>query len=171
MEVSISPYLAIPIMAFIGLLQSALVSRIRIFGVSPDLVLLVTVSWVLLQGHRRALLPALVGGLMIDALSGARFGLATLSLVVVVALASLGETNVFRTARYLPILTIALASLVYNLLYLLLLKMTGYPTQISAMLWRVVLPIVLIDTLFMPLVYTPARWVAKRVGPRAVEWQ
>lgn len=171
MEVSISPYLAIPVMAVIGLLQTTLVSRIRIFGVSPDLVLLVIVAWVLLQGRRRAILPALVGGLMIDALSGARFGLATLSLVVVVALAGLGEMNVFRTARYLPIVTVALASLVYNLLYLVLLKMTGHPTQISAMLWRVVLPVILVDSVAMPLVYAPARWVAKRVGPRAVEWQ
>ncbi|MHB0858252.1 MAG: rod shape-determining protein MreD [Anaerolineae bacterium] len=163
--------MAIPIIAIVGLLQSTLASRIRVFGVSPDLVLLLTVSWVLLHGRQRGLLPALVGGLMIDALSGARFGFATLCLVVVVLLAGLGEMNVFRTARFLPILTIAVASLVYNLLYLFLLKMTGHPAQVSAMVWRVILPAVLVNILFMPLVYGPAHWVAKRFGPRAVEWQ
>lgn len=146
-------------------------SHVRLLGVSPDLVLLLTVSAILLQGIREGILIALVGGLMLDALSGGPFGLATLSLVVVSLLAGLGEINVFRAAKFLPYLTIVTATLIYNLVFLFLLQMTGRVVVWGASLLRVVLPAMLVNLLFMPIVYGLCYWLRKRLGPQSVEWQ
>ena len=85
-------------------------AHIRLFGASPNLVLLLTVSWVLLRGRGEGILIGLVGGLMLDAFSGAPFGLATGSLVIVTYLTGLGEINVFRTAKFLPYAAIMVAT-------------------------------------------------------------
>ena len=145
--------------------------HVRLLGVSPNLVLLLTVSSILLQGMRGGLLAALVGGLMLDALSGAPFGLSTVSLVLASALAGLGEINVFRAAKFLPYATIVMATLVYNVIVLFLLQMTGHAVIWHASLWRVVLPAMLVNLVCMPVVYGLSYWLRKRLGPRSVEWQ
>lgn len=146
-------------------------SHLRVFGVSPNLVLLFTVSWVLLQGRGEGFLLGLVSGLVLDALSGAPFGLAIVSLAPVGALAGLGEINVFRTARVLPYVTIALATLIFEGLFLLMLCMLGGMTLEWSVLWRIVLPEVVINTLCMPIMYGLVRRVCDRARPPSVEWE
>ncbi|MBM3188019.1 MAG: rod shape-determining protein MreD, partial [Chloroflexi bacterium] len=70
---AIGLYIAIPLVALTAVVQSTLGPRLRVFGVSPDLVLLFLIAWVLLHGLRGSLSVSLVGGLMLDALSGAPF--------------------------------------------------------------------------------------------------
>jgi len=155
----------------IAIAQSTVVSHVRLLGVSPDLVLLFTVSSVLLRGVREGVLVALVGGLVLDALSGAPFGLATISLVAVTLLAGVGEINVFRAARFLPYVTITAVTLVYSVVFLSLLQMRGHVVVWGASLLRVVLPAMLVNLLCMPIVYGLCAWLRKRYGPRSVEWQ
>jgi len=59
-------YLVCPLLAVVGLLQATLVSRVAIWGVFPDLPLLVVVSWGLLRGSRQGLLWGFVAGIMVD---------------------------------------------------------------------------------------------------------
>lgn len=134
-------------------------------------MLLYTVSCVLSQGVGEGIFVALVGGLMLDALSGAPFGVATLALVVVSLVAGLGEFNVFRAARFLPYATITLTTFVYNVMVLFSLQMTGHVVIWGASLWRAVLPAMLVNLVCMPVVYGLACWLHKRRGPRPVEWQ
>ena len=166
-----NPYLTIPLVVVIGIVQSTIVSRLRVFGVSPDLVLLFAISWVLVFSMRDGLFFALVGGLMLDAFSGAPFGLATASLLLASYLTAQAELNLFRTARILPYLSIALATLVYYAVFLFLLQMTGLRMPWGAALWRVVLPATCVNLLCMPAVYHALRWLYARLGPPSVEWE
>jgi len=152
--------------ALTAVVQSTLGPRLRVFGVSPDLVLLFLIAWVLLHGLRGSLSVSLVGGLMLDALSGAPFGLMTLCLTLASSVAGLGQLNVFSSAWYLPYLTIATATLVFQGLLLLFLRLlrestTAGPSALwGPLLWRVVLPSVLINTLLMLPVHHLVRWLA-----------
>lgn len=160
-----------PSLILLAILQSSVTSHIRILGVSPDLVLLCSISWVLLEGTREGLWVVLVGGVALDALSGTPFGFSTLSLFVASYLASLGAANVFRTARLLPYFTIALATWVYNGVFLILLQIAGRTVVWGPMLWRVVLPASLLNTACMPVVYNAMLWVHHRTHPQGVEWE
>jgi rod shape-determining protein MreD len=158
-------------MAVVAVVQVTITSHFRIFGVTPDLVLLCAISWVLLQGVRDGVLASLVGGIVLDALSGAPFGLMTLTLFAVSYLGGMGELNIFRTAKFLPYLAIALATFVYGAVLLFLLGMVGRPIAWGLTLWRVVLPEVVINVLSMPIVYTLVRWLRGRAYPKPVQWE
>lgn len=156
---------------FIAIIQSTVASHIRLFGVSPNLVLLFTVSWALLRGMGDGILIGLAGGMVLDGLSGASFGLATISLIVVSGLAGFGEANVFRTAWFLPYVTIAIATFIHEGVFLLLLGMTGHAITGWPLFARVVLPTVVINVLCMPIVYRLAGWLHGRVYPPRAEWE
>jgi rod shape-determining protein MreD len=121
-------YLVVPLLAIVGLLQATLVSRVAIWGVFPDLPLLVVVSWGLLRGSRQGLLWGFVAGIMVDLFSGAPFGAATVPLMAVGWMAGLGENVVFRNLLLL-MLTMFLATVVYDLLFLFMVQISGSPLQ------------------------------------------
>lgn len=152
-------------------MQSTLVPHVQIFGVSPDLFLALTVSWVLVQGIGRGAVFGLVGGIVLDGLSGAPFGYVTLSLAVVIAIAGLGELNVFRTASYLPFLVVGVATLAQQSVFVLLLRMSGQPIQWLPTYSGTILPTILVHLLLMPAVYYPTRLLLHRFQPKRVEWR
>ena len=97
-----------------GVVQSTVMPSLSIAGISPNPVLLLTVSCAALAGLQRGLLVALVGGLVLDGLSGAPFGLATVSLGATSVLAAVSGRNIFRRAWFLPYLAIGLATILYT---------------------------------------------------------
>lgn len=167
----ISPYVTLPVVALVAIVQSTVTSRVGLFGVCPNLVLLFAISWVLLRGVGEGLFISLVGGLVLDALSGGPFGLASLSLCGASYLAGFGEFNVFRTARLLPYAAIAVATLVYHGMFLFLSQMTGRAVWWGASLGRIVLPAMGVNLLAMPVVYGLCHWVLGRIEPERAEWE
>jgi rod shape-determining protein MreD len=69
-----SPYWMFAFLFVLSLLQSTVLPRITVLGVHPDLLLMVVTSWSLLRGSEEGMLWALIGGLGMDLLSGAQFG-------------------------------------------------------------------------------------------------
>jgi rod shape-determining protein MreD len=117
-------YLVIALLAVVGLVQATLVPLVAVWGVFPDLPLLLVVSWGLLRGSRQGLLWGFVAGIIVDLFSGAPFGAATLPLMAVGFMAGLGETIVFRNVLLL-LLAMFLATVVYDLLFLFMVQISG----------------------------------------------
>ncbi len=161
--------ISLPLAVLAAVLQVAVFAQVRLLGVSPNIVLLVIVSVVLLRGLGDGVLLALVAGLVLDMASGAPFGLSIACLLGAVLVASLGQANVFSAARYLPLVMTVLSVVVYNLLFLFLLRLGGLHLWSLAALWRIVAPEVLLDMLFMPFVYGALRALHRRLGPLATE--
>ena len=163
-------YLTVALLLVLALVQSTVMSRVTVLGVHPDLMLMAVTSWSLLRGTQEGMRWALVGGVALDLLSGARFGVSTLSLLIVSFLSSVGERNVFRFDLLVPLLAIPLATLLYNGAVLLLLRILGWPTEWGTGLTRVVLPATLVNTLGMPIVYLVMRALDRRVGREEINW-
>lgn len=143
----------------------------RLFGVAPDIVLLFTVSWALLQGAREGLLVALIGGLVLDALSAGPFGAQTLALAVVGLLAGLGSENIFRTEHLLPYVAAAAATLLYYGLMMAMLRASGHTVLFGPMMVRLVLPVLALNELGMAAVHAASRWMRGFFVPSPVEWE
>lgn len=143
----------------------------RLFGVAPDIMLLFTVSWALLQGVREGILVALIGGLVLDALSAGPFGGQTLALLVVGVLAGIGGANIFRTERLLPYVAIAVATVLYYLILLVMLTAAGRVVVWGQMALRLVLPAVALNGIGMAVVHNVSRWARGFIYPSPVEWQ
>ncbi len=164
------PFLFIPLLGVLALLQSTLLPLMTILGVQPDLVLLAVMSWTLLRGLVEGLVWAFVGGLWLDLLSGGPFGLSALTLVLVVFLLSLLEANLFREHIVLVMMIAVGAGLLHGALYLLLLRLGGHPAATLAALWRIVIPAALYTSLLAPVVFPPLRWLHRVTGREQLEW-
>lgn len=160
-----------PIALLTALLQSTLVASIRLFGVSPDLHILVVVTWVLLRGRREGMLVGLIIGGVLDALSAAPFGTLTASLALVGFMAGFGEINVFRSVRFFPLVVMAIATLAYYGVTSVVIAASGHGLVWGAALWRTILPAIVINTLCMWPIYGLGSWLARRTGPVRAEWE
>jgi len=144
--------------------------RLSLWGVMPDLMLLVVVSWNLLRGAREGIVWALGGGLLLDLLSSGPFGVATISVALASLLAGLGELNIFQGSPWLPPAASILATIVYYTTYLIILRISGRPLQWTPTMLQVVVPAVLLNVLLMYPVYWIMGWLHKRTSSEKIKW-
>ena len=147
------PYLLLLALGLAALAQVSLLPATEVAGVWPDLTLVIVVAWTLLRGARSALIWALVAGVWLDLISGGPFGMYTLGLVAAVLVAGLGGRTIFRSHLLLAIGMVAAATIVQNLIQLLLLWLTGAAIVLSDALLRLTMPEVAYNMIAMVIVY------------------
>ncbi len=162
--------LCAPLLGLLALLQSSLLPHFSIVGAHPDLVLLAVVSWTVLRGLAEGLTWAFVGGLWLEALSGAPFGLSLLALVIIAFLVSPLETTLLRQHIVFLIAIVAAASFIHGAIYLVLLRLSGNPGATLAALWRIVIPAALYTSLLTPIAYPGLRWLHRITWREQLEW-
>ena len=163
-------YVAVPLLIAIAILQSTIVPQLAVWGVFADLPLLVVVSWSLLRGSREGIVWGFIAGVAVDLFSGAPFGAATLPMIAVGFLSGLGQAAVFRAHIALPLVAMFLATVVYDLLFLLVVRISGYPVAWVESLLRLVLPSAVLNTVLMPVLFIIMRWLYTRFGRSEMEW-
>lgn len=163
-------YATILLLSATVIIQTTAMPHLTILGVKPDLVLLMVISWSLLRGSKEGLIWALIGGIGLDLASGAPFGISVVALVALSLLAGLGELSVFRTHIALPLIATLIATLVYDLFFLLLLHVWTGSVAWTDSLVKVVLPSTLFNVLLSPLVYKALYWLHRRTGPEEMAW-
>lgn len=163
-------YIVIPLLLLATIAQTALVPYLSIWGIFADVPLLLVVSWSLLEGRREGLVWGFIAGAAIDILSGAPFGAATLSLALVGFVTGLGEATVVRAHIALPLLATFLATLVYDLLFLAIVRILGQPVAWLDSLFRTVLPSAVLNAALTPLVFLPLRLVHRRFVRKEMEY-
>ncbi|MGD2048813.1 MAG: rod shape-determining protein MreD, partial [Chloroflexota bacterium] len=97
---SLSFYLAFPLMAILAILQSTLLPRFPIFGVEPQLWFVATITWTLMKGLRQGLIWALIAGIFVDLFSASPLGVTTLALMAAIAIVVLVQRH-FPESRIL----------------------------------------------------------------------
>ncbi|MGD8473874.1 MAG: rod shape-determining protein MreD [Anaerolineae bacterium] len=163
-------YLVVPLLAVVAILQSTLVSHFRIWGIFADLPLLVVVSWGMLRGSREGLIWGFVAGLMLDIFSGAPFGAATFGLMAVGLLSGLGKSTVFQSRIVLPMLAVLLATVIYDIIFLIVVWISGYPVAWLDSLFRLVFPSAVLNTVLTPVIIVIMAWLNARFGREEMEW-
>lgn len=162
-------YLVVPLLAVIALIQSTIVPHLAIWGVFADLPLVVVVSWGLLAGRREGVLWGFIAGFAVDLFSGAPFGAATLAMMTVGFLSGLGEAAVFRAQLALPLVIVFLATLLYDLIFLLIVRMSGTPVAWVGSLFRLILPSAILNVALTPVVFLLVRLLHTALRRRQME--
>jgi rod shape-determining protein MreD len=168
--IHINIYASILFLISIALIQSTVMPHLTLWGVKPDLMLLVVISWSLLRGTREGIVWGFIGGFCLDLFSGAPLGLSALALLIVSFFSGFGEATVFRTHVILPLATVFFASLTYDLIFLLVFKMLGWSVAWLDSFIRIVLPASLLNVLLTPLVYPTMRWLHRKTGRKEMDW-
>lgn len=133
--------------------QATLASRVRFFGASANLLLVLIVSWGLLRGVSAALPVAFICGLGLDLLSGLPLGTSALGLMAGSLVVGLGTNRVFASNLILPVLLVAAATPIYAFVVLLTLQLRGFNLDWAQIALRVVAPETVLNSLLILLVY------------------
>jgi rod shape-determining protein MreD len=147
----------IPLLTLAALLQATAAGRFKIYGVKPDLVLLLVVIGTLVYGSRPGVVWAFLGGLALDVFSGGPMGSSSLALMAAALVAGLGHRTLSRFNLLVPLAAVAGGTVVYAGAYLLILAVLEYldvvqhrmPLQL--MVQNVVVPAVVYNTTLMVL--------------------
>lgn len=149
-----------------ALVQATLSPYMKINGIHPDLVLLLVIGWTALRGLEEGAIWALIGGLSLDFLSGAPFGVLSLSLLLVALVTNLFHGRIFGSSIVLPVILTFPLSLIFNGVALLLLSLLGHPASWTDGLFFVIIPAALFNTgvmvLIFPLLYLLNNWLTPK---------
>ncbi len=132
--------IGLPLLLLLAIVQSAVLSHLLLLDGRPDLVLLAVVAWALTGRWREAMGWGLVGGLMLDLLSGAPFGASSIALVLVAFLVSLTEGRFWEAHLLMPLGAMLVATAAFYAISIAALFLTGQLPDLLASLTRVVLP-------------------------------
>ncbi len=147
------------------ILQTSLLSRIRIFGVGPDLVLVIVIALALIEGPLTGAVAGLGGGLLRDFLLEAPAGLTGLSYLAVGYLVGTIRPYVQTSGVLLPVSAVGLGSLAGTGLYILLSYLLGEQPDPLERVLRVLLLTSLYNAMVTPFVYPVVRRVVS-IYPR-----
>jgi rod shape-determining protein MreD len=166
----VSIYLVVPLLVVVALLQTTIMPHLAIWGVFPDLSVLVVASRGLLKGSGEGVLWGFITGVALDLLSSAPSGTATVSLIVVGFASGLAKGSVLQAHITLPMLTMFLVTIVYNLTYLLILQISGRTVIWLDSIARIILPSALLNAILTPVIFGGMRWLDTRFSQEEMEW-
>ncbi len=146
-----------PLITLACLFQATAAGRLKIYGVKPDLVLLLVVIGTLVYGSRPGVIWAFFGGLGLDIFSGGPMGSSSLALMAAALVAGLGHRTLSRFNLLVPLAAIAGGTIVYAGAYLGILAVLEYlqvaqhRAPLLPMVQNVVVPAVVYNTTLMVL--------------------
>ena len=161
--------IALPVLILAAILQSTIVTHFRFLQGGFDLVLVVVLAWNLAQRENDGPMWALIGGVLADLLSGGPMGAATLALVALSLLIALTEGRLYRGNWAVALLVSLVGTILYHLLYLAVLSLTGISVQWDDALTRVTLPSTILNLMLMMPTFQIAKWIANQIYPPPVE--
>lgn len=140
------------------LLQSVVSTYLAIRGITPDILLVVVVSYGLLFGWQVGLGAGVLAGLLVDLTAGRFIGIHVLSLGLVGVLAGVVEEKVFKDNILLAPSGGLVGSVLNQSVLLLCLWLFGWQISFGSTLRATVLPAALYDMALSILVY---HWIYK----------
>lgn len=146
-------YLLMAMLVVALFLQVTLLNFITIWGVKPDLVLMVVVFNAFLRGPGEGALVGFLGGLFVDLAAGSYIGLNALSDMAVGYLSGLTESKLYKDSSVIIVLLVWVSSFAAQVLnYILLSSVDVYFSPGAALFW-VIMPAATYTALLAPLFY------------------
>lgn len=150
-----------------AVVQGSLIPALGVRQGRPDFVLQSVVIWAVTNGAREAIAWALVGGIALEAVSGAPPGTLVMALVIVAFLSSAGDVYQRGNVPWLPMATTFLATIAYGAIQMVILQSLGRPNgDWLGTMAVVVLPESVSNVVTMPLTYWALRRLASVGRPR-----
>jgi rod shape-determining protein MreD len=138
-------------------LETTLFHWLSLWGVQPDLVLILVVFFALFSGSLGGAFFGFLGGLAQDALSGQYLGLNAFSKLVAGYIVAQLERKIYKEHTLIPIIVVFIVSLTSQILiFLLLLPITNQPPY-TEVFTREILPAAAYNCLVAVLTYSKFR--------------
>lgn len=156
-----------PLLLALTVLQTAVLPRFPVFGLTPSLPFLVALAWGLLRGPNEGVIWAFLGGLLMDIFSIAPTGGSALTYMAAI-LSVIVINQALPTNRFvMPMLLAALATLIQQVTYLLFLALFGFAPTLA--LATRLLPLTLMHAIAILPIYWSMFFVERTLYPQPVE--
>jgi rod shape-determining protein MreD len=155
-------WLTIPFLTLCATIQVAWLPEFPIFGLKPDLALILVVSCGILAPVAEVVQWGLYLGILLDLSSGLPFGIQTISLTLIGVLVSMGQSTFFRGNVIATPVAMVAATLLYDVLILAILALFNGQIQWSDSLLRITLPTAVINAAVMPIIFFPMYFLQRR---------
>lgn len=160
-----SVILSIPVLSFIAVLQSAVVSRLPLNRGTADLMLVVLVAITLQKSVKTAWQWSIVGGLLTDFFSGLPFGLFTISYLITTGIAFLLRERIWRFSFLMQLLVVLSGTLIVHGLSMMVLIIQGSSLQLSTVLQAVTLPSIILNFMLSLPVFILIQDIIQQLNP------
>lgn len=150
--------LLVPLVLFVALGQVATVPYFPLLGVTANPLLVLLACWAMVRGPRETMVLIPLAGTFKDLITTDPVGVSMLALLPVVALATIRERWPTESEFVPTLAVVAVASLSYDLLYMMVLTAVGDGPPWLQSPTRVLLPAALFNALLTPMFYLPVRW-------------
>lgn len=152
--------LLVPLVLFVALGQVATVSYFPLLGVTANPLLVLLACWAMVRGPRETMVLIPLAGIFKDLITTDPVGVSMLALLPIVALATIRERWPTESEFVPTLAVVAVASLSYDLLYMMVLTAVGDGPPWLQSPTRVLLPAALFNALLTPMFYLPVRWAS-----------
>jgi rod shape-determining protein MreD len=140
-----SVLLSIPVLGFLTVFQSAVISRLPLNHGIADLMLVLLVAIALQKQVSAAWQWTIVGGLFMDSISGLPFGLFTASYLLATGMALMIGERIWRFSFLMQLLVVLTGTAISHLLSYLVLFLQGATLPIQTVLQVVTLPSLILN--------------------------
>ena len=135
------------------MVQTTALQVVRIWGIIPDLVMILVIFNGFLRGTREGAFLGLVAGLLLDFSAGGYFGLNALTMVLAGYLAGIAESRLYKDNLVIVMFLVGLVTVVSQLAQYLLLLYVDVSITPGVAIFRSILPTALYNVLVVPLLY------------------
>jgi rod shape-determining protein MreD len=161
--------IAIPILAVLSVLQSALLSRFQLLNGMPDLVLLVLLAWALQKRVTTAIQWGIIGGLMTQLFSAVPIGVPVLSYLLSIGLALFLRTRVWQVPILAMFIAVFAGTMISHMVSIIALQISGYAIPWNEAINLVTLPSLLLNLLLSLPAYLSMGELAGWLYPEELE--
>ena len=145
--------IAAVLVLLVAVVETSVLPSFRVLGVHANLMLVLLLSWAMVRGMEEAMVVVPLGGLALGLMDGQLLGAAMLALIPLVLLTEIREARIIEGEFLLAVLLILLSTLAYEVIILIILRVTGDTVQWWGILSRVVVPAAIVNALLVPPVY------------------
>lgn len=141
------------VMAIVLVLETTIFKDLTLYGIEPDLVLIVSISYSLINGPEKGAIFGFFGGFAQDIMTGRYLGMNALSKALSSYIVGHVERKVYKEHLLVSIFFVCLGTLINELIIYLLSYLVGLDLPLRSALWNVILPMVIYNGLLAPIIY------------------
>ena len=161
-----SVILSIPILAFVSILQSAVVSRLPLNKGVADLMLVLLVAIALQKRTNYAWQWSIIGGLLIDFISGLPFGIFTISYMLATALAMVLRERIWRFTFLMQLLVVLFGTVITQGISFLAIFLQGASLELITVLRVITMPSIILNFMLSLPIFVLTKDVLDQIDPQ-----
>ncbi|MBM7583063.1 rod shape-determining protein MreD [Caldicoprobacter guelmensis] len=135
------------------IVQATLFPFIELYGVKPDSLMILVVSFALLSGNPTSAVVGLGGGLLQDFLFGKGVGFYALQYMLVGYLVGLVYGRVFTDKLFVPVFFVSVSTILRGLFVFLWMYFAGLDVSLYWLSLKTILPEAIYTVILTPIVY------------------